>query len=165
MRRDDLPAEDGAPGADHGLRGGAGPDDRDARPPDDPPAPGGGEEPPDFVDRESAYGLLQRGAALMRQRHFAQAAVVLERAARLEPGKGSIVEALGRAYYNSGQHERAAAAFEELLTIDPSLPYAHYALGQSLKQLGRHGEARTHLRLATVLSPGSQLYRRALERL
>lgn len=116
-------------------------------------------------DRESAYGLLQRGAALMRERHYAQAAVVLERARRLEPGKGSIVEALGRAYYNSGQHLRAAAAFEELLTIDPSLPYGHYGLGQSLKQLGRRGEARTHLRLATVLSPDSQLYRRAFERL
>lgn len=124
-----------------------------------------GATPEEGGERESAYGLLQRGAALMRQRHFAQAAVVLERAARLEPGKGSIVEALGRAYYNSGQHARAADAFRELLAIDPSLPYGHYALGQSLKQLGRHGEARTHLRLATVLSPQSRLYRRALERL
>ena len=37
-----------------------------------------------------------------------QAAIVLERAAALEPGKGSILEALGRAYYNTGQHEPAA---------------------------------------------------------
>jgi len=91
--------------------------------------------------------------------------VVLERAARLEPGRGSIVEALGRAYYNSGQHRAAAVAFEELLTIDPSNPYAHYGLGQSCKQLGRTGEARTHLRLAVALAPDSRLYRRALERL
>ena len=108
-----------------------------------------------MLDHESAYELLQRGQALMKQRHNAQAAVVLERAARLEPGKGSILEALGRAYYNSGQHERAAAVFGELLEIDPSAAYGHYALGQALKQVGRRAEARTHLRLACALAPDS----------
>src|SRR5689334_20052806 len=93
--------------------------------------------------RESAYGLLQRGHDLMRSRHHAQAATVLARAARLEPRKGSILEALGRAYYNSGQHAAAAETFETLLEVDPSAHYAHYALGQSLKQLGRAKEART----------------------
>jgi Flp pilus assembly protein TadD len=116
-------------------------------------------------ERESTYELLQRGHELLRRRHHAQAAIVLERAARNEPGKGSILEALGRAYYNSGQHERSRQTFEELLEIDPSGHYAHYALGQSLKQLGRLREARTHLRLAVALSPGSSLYRRALDRL
>lgn len=120
---------------------------------------------PPADDRESAYALLQRGQALLRKRHNAQAAVVLERAARLEPGKGSIVEALARAYYNSGQHERAADAFRLLLEIDPSLPYGHYGLGQSLKQVGRRDEARTHLRLACALAPDSNLYRAALARL
>src|SRR4051812_31128928 len=119
----------------------------------------------DASDRESPYELLQRGTELMRRRHNAQAAVVLERAARLEPGKGSILEALGRAYYNSGQHQRAAVAFEELLEIDPSAAYGHYALGQSLKQLGRRADARTHLRLACALDPDSALYRAALARL
>ena len=78
----------------------------------------------------------------MRRRHNAQAAVVLERAARLEPGNGSIVEALARAYYNSGQHVRAADVFGELLEIDPSAAYGHYGLGQALKQVGRRDEAR-----------------------
>ena len=101
----------------------------------------------------------------MRGRHNAQAAIVLERAARAEPGKASILEALGRAYYNSGQHDRARATFEALLEIDPSADYAHYALGQSLKQLRRTSEARTHLRLAVALNPRSKLYRAALDRL
>jgi tetratricopeptide (TPR) repeat protein len=114
---------------------------------------------------EGAYELLQRGHQLLRGRHHAQAAIVLERAARLEPGRGSILEALGRAYYNSGQHARAATAFAELLEVDPSAPYGHYALGQSLKRLGRRAEAGTHLRLAVALSPDSTLYRDALERL
>jgi tetratricopeptide (TPR) repeat protein len=116
------------------------------------------------VEHESVYSLLQRGHALLRSRHHAQAAIVLERAARAEPGKGSILEALGRAFYNSGQHERSRETFEALLEVDPSAHYAHYALGQSLKQLRRTREARTHLRLAVALSPGSRLYRAALDR-
>jgi tetratricopeptide (TPR) repeat protein len=122
-------------------------------------------EPDDGDDRESAYELLQRGHALLRQRHFAQAAVVLERADREEPRKGSILEALGRACYNSGQHDRARETFERLLEIDPSAHYAHFALGQSLKQLGRRAEARTHLRLAVALSPTTEIYGAALARL
>jgi Flp pilus assembly protein TadD len=119
----------------------------------------------ELAERESAYGLLQRGQALLKRRHHAQAAVVLERAAKLEARKGSIVEALGRAYYNSGQHQRAVTTFEELLDIDPSAAYGHYGLGQALKQVGRRDEARTHLRLAVALAPDSALYRAALARL
>ena len=131
---------------------------------DDQPAQHG-PEPEEGTEHESAYELLQRGNELLSQHHHAQAAIVLERAARSEPGKGSILEALGRAYYNSGQHERSRQTFEELLEVDPSAHYAHYALGQSLKQLGRVREARTHLRLAVALSPSSTLYRGALDRL
>lgn len=130
---------------------------------DTPPGPDGSDD--DAESREGAYALLQRGHALMGERHHAQAAIVLERAARLEPGKGSILEALGRAYYNSGQHARSAETFRALLEIDPSAHYAHFALGQSLKQLRRIAEARTHLRMAVALDPESSLYRGALARL
>ena len=116
-------------------------------------------------ERESAYDLLQRGHALLEGHHYAQAAIVLERADRLEPGKGSILEALGRAYFNSGQAERARGAFAALLEIDPSSHYAHYAIGQCLKRLGRIDRARTHLRLAVALSPDDPLYSGALGRL
>ena len=124
-----------------------------------------GDDPEDDEERESAYSLLQRGHALLEKRHYAQAAIVLERADRLEPGKGSILEALGRAYFNSGQAERSRATFERLLDVDPSSAYGHFALGQSLKRLGRRDEAGTHLRLAVALSPSSSLYRDALDRL
>jgi tetratricopeptide (TPR) repeat protein len=120
---------------------------------------------PDDGEHESAYELLQRGSALLKGRHFAQAATVLERADREEPRKASILEALGRAYYNSGQHERSRATFEALLDIDPSAHYAHFALGQSLKQLGQPDAARTHLRLAVALSPTTEIYAAALRRL
>ncbi len=116
-------------------------------------------------EQDDAYDLLQRGQELLDGRHHAQAAIVLERAARLEPGRGSILEALARAFYNSGQSERARETFEALLEVDPSSHYGHYGLGQSLKRLGRRSEARTHLRLAVALSPKTTLYGDALARL
>ncbi len=114
--------------------------------------------------QESAYELLQRGRSLMLRRHNAQAAVVLERAARLEPGRGSILEALGRACFNAGQPDRAREVFEALLEVDPSSSYGHFALAQSLRKLDRVPEAVTHLRLACAMAPESALYRGALRR-
>jgi Flp pilus assembly protein TadD len=119
----------------------------------------------DDLGREGAYALLQRGLALIKRRHHAQAAIVLERAAREEPGKGSILEPLGRAYQHSGQFELARKTFEALLDLDPSAHWAHFALAASLRKLGRIAEARTHLRLAVALSPGSALYRQALAKI
>jgi tetratricopeptide (TPR) repeat protein len=123
------------------------------------------EDPIEEAEHESAYALLQRGQALIRSRHHAQAAIVLERAALAEPGKGSILEPLGRAYHHSGQFDRARETFEELLEVDPSAHWAHFALAMTLRKLDRAPEARTHLRLAVALCPTSELYRRALARL
>jgi tetratricopeptide (TPR) repeat protein len=119
----------------------------------------------ELAERETAYGLLQRAKQMLKRRHYAQAAVLLERADRLEPGKGSIVEALARAYYNSSQHDRAAECFGRLVEIDPTTAYGHFGLGQALKQLGQPDEARAHLRLAVALAPDSSVYRNALARL
>jgi hypothetical protein len=44
----------------------------------------------ELIERETPYGLLQRAHLLQGRRHHAQAAVLLERAQRLEPGKASI---------------------------------------------------------------------------
>jgi Flp pilus assembly protein TadD len=124
-----------------------------------------GRDEPGPADPESAYELLERGRALAARRHHAQAAVVLARADRLEPGRGSILEPLGRAYFMSGQVERARETFEALLAVDPSSHYGHYALGRALVRLGRVDEGRTHLRLAVALAPESRLYRGGLNRL
>lgn len=119
----------------------------------------------ELAERETAYGLFQRAQGLLKSRHHAQAAVLLERADRLEPGKGSIIEALARAYYNSRQHDRAAHSFGRLVEVEPASAYGHFGLGLALKQLGNADRARVHLRLAVALAPESTLYRNALTRL
>jgi Flp pilus assembly protein TadD len=125
----------------------------------------GGGDAPAPGEPESAYELLQRGRALLARRHNAQAAIVLGRADRLEPRRGSILEPLGRACFMSGQLDRAVEVFEALLEVDPSSHYGHYALGRALVRLGRTDEGRTHLRLAVALAPHSRLYRGGLNRL
>ena len=61
--------------------------------------------PPDPAS-DDAYALFQRGLSLLADRHWAQAAVSLEKAKRLEPDKTSIREALGRAYFRSGRYRQ-----------------------------------------------------------
>lgn len=116
-------------------------------------------------ERESAYELFQRGSRMLADRHFGAAAVLLERALALEPGKASILEALGQAYYNQGDHARAADRFAAIVEADPVAHYAHFGLGLSRARLGDVRVARRHLRMAVLLQPENDAYRRALARL
>ncbi len=118
---------------------------------------------PSFDPESEAYSLFQTGVGFMRARHPGQAALVLARALRLEPGKNSIREALGRAEYALGRYEAAAALFEAVAADVPDNDYARYALGRCLLRVGRQDEARAQLRLARALRPDSELYRRAVD--
>ena len=116
-------------------------------------------------ERESAYELFQRGSRLLGDGHPGAAAVLLERAAHLEPGKESILEALGRAYYSQGKPALAAERFRAIVERDPVAHYAHFGLGLSASRLGDVEAARRHLKLAVALNPDNEDYRRALARL
>lgn len=116
-------------------------------------------------ERESAYELFRRGSRLLEEDHPGAAAVLLERALTLEPGKASILEALGRAYFNQGQPGLAAERFEAIVDADPLAHYAHFGLGLAAKRLGDRPAAARHLRMATVLAPDNEDYRHALRRL
>ena len=113
-------------------------------------------------ERETAYDLFQRGSQMLAARHPGAAAVLLERALALEPGKASILEALGQAYFNIGAHERAADAFGAIVEHDPLAHYAHFGLGLSRSRLGDAATARRHLRMAAFLKPDNEAYRRGL---
>lgn len=113
--------------------------------------------------RESAYELFQRGSRMLADRHFGASAVLLERALALEPGKASILEALGQAYFNQGNHALAAERFGAIVEADPVAHYAHFGLGLSYARMGHLIAARRHLRLAVLMKPANEDYRRALE--
>jgi tetratricopeptide (TPR) repeat protein len=122
-------------------------------------------DPDQAGERDTAYELFRRGSRLLAERHPAAAAVVLERASHLEPGKASILEALGQAYFNQGAHALAAERFREIVDRDPLAHYAHFGLGLSEARLGHRRMAGRHLRMAVRLNPESNDYRRALRRL
>jgi Flp pilus assembly protein TadD len=110
------------------------------------------------------YDLFTRGTALLNAGDFNQASIPLAKAARIEPDKSSIREALGRAYFRSRRFEEAAEEFEAVVERAPTNDYALFCLGRSLQQLGRHAEARHPLALAANLRPERKDYREYRDR-
>ena len=115
-------------------------------------------------ERETAYELFQRGSRLLTDHHPGAAAVLLERCLALEPGKASILEALGRAYFEQGDHGRAAERFQAIVDDNPLADYAHFGLGLARARLGDRRTAGRHLRMAVFLKPQNEDYQRALRR-
>jgi Flp pilus assembly protein TadD len=102
------------------------------------------------TDQRSAYECYQRGHELLASRDFNQATVALERAKRLEPDKGSIREALGRAYISCRRYDDAAVEFAAAVELAPTDGYAHYGLARALERLGDRRRAARHYKLARV---------------
>lgn len=110
-----------------------------------------------------AYDAFQEGSRLLASSNPHAAAVALERARDLEPEKGSIREALGRAYFSCGRFPAARSEFARAVELDPVNDYAHFGLGLSLLRVGDPTGARRHLKLAVAMRPLDE-YRQALAR-
>ncbi len=110
-----------------------------------------------------AFSAFQEGSHLLATENPHAAATVLERARDLEPTKGSIREALARAYFATGRVRDAEAEFHAAAEIDPVNDYALYGLGLCRLRVGDRAGARGHLRLAVAMRPDPE-YRRALHR-
>lgn len=111
------------------------------------------------------YDLFSRGVRFLRDGHPHQAEVVLSRAKLIEPEKGSIRAALGRALYATGRTARARREFAKAVHINPVDDWAHYALALACERTGQRSRAIGHLKLAIAMRPGVTDYERALQRL
>lgn len=114
---------------------------------------------------ESTYTLYRRGMELLADENFGAAISALAEAARREPGKASVREALGRAYFHSDRYGDAAAEFEAVVATHPTNDYAHHCLGRALTLTGRTQKARRHLAIAASLRPDRRDYRIHRDRL
>lgn len=112
-----------------------------------------------------AYELLERARDFLKHGHPHQAAMLLSQAKLIEPDKGSIREALGRALYLSGRTARARLEFAKAVQIDPVNDYAHFGLALSCARTGERTRAIAHLKLAIAMRPGADEYRQALARI
>jgi len=90
--------------------------------------------------------------------------MLLARAKLLEPNKGSIREALGRALYQIGWNARARREFAKAVQIDPVNDYAHFGLALSCARTGQRTRAIAHLKLAIAMRPAKE-YQEALARI
>ena len=125
--------------------------------------PGSSTGPEGFPAAEGeAYTRFQEGSRLLDSGNTHAAVVALERARDLEPEKGSIREALARAYFRSQQVEAARREFEKVLELDPVNDYAHFGLGMCLLRKGDRAAARGHLKMATIMRPDEEAYQDAL---
>jgi Flp pilus assembly protein TadD len=110
------------------------------------------------------YDLLERAREFLRTGHPHQAAMLLSEAKLIEPEKGSIREALGRALYLAGRTAQARREFAKAVQIDPVNDYAHFGLALSCARTGETTRAIAHLKLAIAMRPVDE-YRQALARI
>jgi Tfp pilus assembly protein PilF len=110
-----------------------------------------------------AYAAFQEGSRLLADDNAHAAVIPLEHARALEPQKGSVREALARAYFRSGHFAAAEEEFLAALDLEPVNDYAHYGVGLCRLRAGDRAAARGHLRQATVMRPDNTDYRAALE--
>ena len=115
------------------------------------------------MDDGDAYVAFQKGMGLLADNNAHAAVVALERARSLEPGKGSVREALARAYSRGGRFEAAEEEFLAALDIEPVNDYAHFGIGLCRLRAGDRTGARGHLRQAAVMRPENADYRAALD--
>lgn len=114
---------------------------------------------------ELTYSLYQKGLKLLKLNRPEQAILFLEEAKSLEPGKGSIREALARSYYNCGRFDLAREHFEKAIEIDPTNDYAHFGLGLCLVKQGDIARAAGHIKIALAMKPDNTTYQRALDKI
>jgi Flp pilus assembly protein TadD len=110
-----------------------------------------------------AYTAFSEGMRLLSDGNVHAAVIALEQARELEPAKGSVREALARAYFRSGRFAAAEQEFIATLDIEPVNDYAQYGVGLCRLKAGDRARARGHLRLGTVMRPDNADYRAALE--
>ena len=125
-----------------------------------------GENPPSSDDNPAphgdAYTWYQRGLELLGRGSAAAAAQLLERAAEAEPGSRSVLEALGRAQFDTRRYADAAQTFRQIVEASPTDDYAQFGLGLALARGGDPGAAAEHLALAAAMRPELPHYADAL---
>jgi len=89
------------------------------------------------------------------------AATLLQRVRRSEPSP-AVLEALGRALFESRRYDEAIEVLTELAERTPDEDYAHYALGLALWRKQAFPAARDHLAMAFVMRPDRSEYGQAL---
>lgn len=71
-----------------------------------------------------------------------KAAEMIEKAVRLKPDDGAIVDSLGWIYFRMGQYDKAVATLEKAIQLAPTEPELNDHLGDAYWNVGRKSEAK-----------------------
>jgi tetratricopeptide (TPR) repeat protein len=93
------------------------------------------------------YSMLDRG------NNLGEATRLIERAAKLRPGDGGIIDSLGWSFFRQGRFVEALVALEQAATIEPTDPTVTEHLGDAYWRVGRRIDARFRWRAALDLDP------------
>jgi Flp pilus assembly protein TadD len=74
-----------------------------------------------------------------------------------------VLEALGRAQFDTRRYAAAAKTFRQIVEASPSDDYAHFGLGLALARDGNPRAAAEHLALAAAMRPELRHYTDALQ--
>jgi len=82
---------------------------------------------------------------------------LIERAVKLKPNDGYIVDSLGWVLYREGQYQRAVTNLERAVELRPDDPVINDHLGDAYWRVGRLDEARFQWLRALTLKPEPDL--------
>ena len=80
---------------------------------------------------------------------------MLERAVKLSPGDGAILDSLGWVEFRQGDVKDAVRTLETAVQMDPEDPDVNTHLGDAYEAVGRHLEARYQWQFALSLDPSA----------
>jgi tetratricopeptide (TPR) repeat protein len=102
------------------------------------------------------------GLVLIRQGHADEGLSWLIAAVRQNPGSREAHINLAKAFETQAEFARAAAEYETVIKLDPSVASAWFDLGRTRMRLGMAADALPCLEKSVALDPSSTLYRKAL---
>lgn len=86
-----------------------------------------------------------------------QVALLLQKAARLDPAFGAAYLQLGILYAQQKRYPEAISSYQQAIAASPRLPDAHYRLAQAYMRTGDQAKARSELQLYAQLAREKEL--------
>ena len=104
------------------------------------------------VDEKNASAYNRLGILYAKQKSLKDAIECFEIAQSLEPSASSLHN-VGLIYYETGNYDKAALAFEQAIAIDGELPARHIAYAKVQEKLGHEDKMIESLERAMELEP------------
>lgn len=97
--------------------------------------------------------------------HLDKAAEMIEKAVRIRPDDGAIVDSLGWVYYRMGNYPKAAETLEKAIELLPNEAEINDHLGDAYWQTGRKNEARFQWKRAVSFSKSTEFTQKTEEKI